>query len=327
MSCPNINSAEWRALTSKIGFKRAFEEYVKNDERIPDASNYEESLKGVDAVSKTVKALMSDKALNFFKRFYTTNPDKFYTELVANLGATKPQVEQLRALNERTNPSTLSEMAANLLAETTFTVSLEVSGEHYNPEDFLSDSTRAFHHDGFYYMRVDREHEGIEYSRQSVGGEEDLGGDITEKDYNDAYAAKFGTPMKYTSHYSTLTVPGGTNYRENRIVTPAIEPSIKGHAAFAQKNDLGWFRSDEKASPKDESNMVQEESDYGESIRMGFEPSEENYLKTRVKGQGSKTRRILELQSDAFQKSRDITSIESHIQRLKNSGELVVECD
>lgn len=47
-------------------------------------------------------------------------------------------------------------------------------------------------------------------------------------------------------HYSNLTVPGGTNYTENEIATPAITPSIKGHARFSTDNGLMWSRTDEK---------------------------------------------------------------------------------
>ena len=46
--------------------------------------------------------------------------------------------------------------------------------------------------------------------------------------------------------YSYLTVPGGTNYTENEIATPAITPSIKGHAAFSTDSGIGWFRTDDK---------------------------------------------------------------------------------
>lgn len=49
-----------------------------------------------------------------------------------------------------------------------------------------------------------------------------------------------------TQYYSNLTVPGGTNYTENEITTPAITPSIKGHAAFSTEHGLGWTRTDEK---------------------------------------------------------------------------------
>jgi hypothetical protein len=38
-----------------------------------------------------------------------------------------------------------------------------------------------------------------------------------------------------TQHYSNLTVPGGTNYTENEIATPAITPNIKGHAQFLHR--------------------------------------------------------------------------------------------
>lgn len=49
-----------------------------------------------------------------------------------------------------------------------------------------------------------------------------------------------------TQYYSNLTVPGGTNYTENEIATPAITPSIKGHAQFSTDKGIGWGRWDEK---------------------------------------------------------------------------------
>jgi hypothetical protein len=71
-----------------------------------------------------------------------------------------------------------------------------------------------------------------------------------------------------TSVYSNLTVPGGTNYTENEIATPDITPSIKGHAQFSTNNGIGWFRSD-------------------------------------IQSNTATTRRVLEFQSDLFQKNRD----------------------
>ena len=50
-----------------------------------------------------------------------------------------------------------------------------------------------------------------------------------------------------TQHYSNLTVPGGTNYTENEIVTPDITPNIKGHAQFSTDKGIGWFRSEIKS--------------------------------------------------------------------------------
>jgi len=49
-----------------------------------------------------------------------------------------------------------------------------------------------------------------------------------------------------TDFYQNLSVPGGTNYTENEILTPEIIPSIKGHAQFATDNGIGWFRQDDR---------------------------------------------------------------------------------
>lgn len=88
-----------------------------------------------------------------------------------------------------------------------------------------------------------------------------------------------------TFRYSNLTVDGGVNYRENEIKTPDITPTIKGHAAFSTNQGIGWFRSDDMAKP---------------NTFIPVEISTGNYSE----GEPSKTRRILEVQSDLFQKSR-----------------------
>lgn len=54
------------------------------------------------------------------------------------------------------------------------------------------------------------------------------------------------TGNENAKYYSNLTVPGGTNYTENEISTPAITPSIKGHPTFSTDSGIGWFRIDEK---------------------------------------------------------------------------------
>lgn len=53
-----------------------------------------------------------------------------------------------------------------------------------------------------------------------------------------------------TQYYSNLTVNEDFyknnpdwEYKEQRITTPLITPSIKGHAQFAESNDIGWFRA------------------------------------------------------------------------------------
>ena len=101
-----------------------------------------------------------------------------------------------------------------------------------------------------------------------------------------------------TQHYSNLTVPGGTNYTENEIATPAITPSIKGHAQFATDNGIGWFRSDEQIT-FDSGISEQEEAYYNpDTDEMVINDKGRKIL-------GGKTRRILEVQSDLFQIGRD----------------------
>ena len=95
-----------------------------------------------------------------------------------------------------------------------------------------------------------------------------------------------------TDYYSNLTVPGGTNYTEQEISTPLITPSIKGHAQFSTDNGIGWFRSDiqavelsaQNAATNNKGNLTPFDNDYGKVP--------------------TKTRRILEVQSDLFQKGR-----------------------
>ena len=99
-----------------------------------------------------------------------------------------------------------------------------------------------------------------------------------------------------TQYYSNLTVPGGTNYTENEISTPLITPSIKGHAQFSTDSGIGWFRADEAiAYGENTGNTISFPSIDGQEV---VSIPEQTLAK-------SKARRILEVQSDLFQKGRD----------------------
>lgn len=106
--------------------------------------------------------------------------------------------------------------------------------------------------------------------------------DETDIDMFDPESRKEVTKEEPSQYYSNLTVPGGTNYTENEIATPLITPNIKGHAQFSTDNGIGWFRVDEKLSGGDVTRELQKSGE----IKI-------------------KTRRILEVQSDLFQKGRD----------------------
>jgi len=129
---------------------------------------------------------------------------------------------------------------------------------------------------------------------------------------------------KNTQHYSNLSVSGGTNYTENEISTPAIIPSIKGHAQFSTDNGIGWFRSDEQGVDKFFDEVEDRKGvSFGywlksmKGIRNDIELDKAYFNEQYKKEFGeyvtqgkkiskvTKTRRILELQSDLFQKGRD----------------------
>jgi hypothetical protein len=101
---------------------------------------------------------------------------------------------------------------------------------------------------------------------------------------------------KPAQYYSNLTVPGGINYTENEIKTPDIIPNIKGHAQFSTYQGIGWFRSDEAMDKP-----------------LSFDMYEDGILK------GLTTRRILEIQSDLFQKGRDKANLNGKVFEFPNS--------
>ena len=149
---------------------------------------------------------------------------------------------------------------------------------------------------GYYYKRLPNTPKGVE---------------ISEEEYNKAkIKSSKNLEAKPTQYYSNLTVPGGTNYTEQEISTPLITPSIKGHAQFSTDNGIGWFRSDDKAEKS------------GVENKGYWNPNtEEVEYDNEMWAEGStKTRRILEVQSDLFQKGRDrkylIGNMENTIEEL-----------
>lgn len=233
----------------------------------------------VNAAPKMVQALNNSKVQDLFNRFYKKgNKDKFYSELAQFSG--KQQVDLLKSIDK--NFSNINDMLLDFISDFSYTIEINIAEESYNINEL------------------------IELRRSN----------------------------RNSSYYSNLIVPGGTNYTENEIATPAIIPSIKGHAQFATNNGIGWFRSDESISEIKQNQELPNEFSAG--IFGGNEISyklEDNQWKkfidsvfknnvdrievekrwlTNIEKDfkesdilGSKTRRILEIQSDLFQKGRD----------------------
>ena len=221
--------------------------------------------------------------------------------------------QQLELFKEIAKPGmTKDEIAVAIAAAYSYTVEINTAKSGF--EEIIGENEGY----GFIYQ-------GIEYNAFfNPGGDieyEKDGEEISEREYVKARKeGKKEGEMMPTQIYSNLTVPGGTNYTEQEIATPEITPSIKGHAQFATDKGIGWFRSDDKGLPNNNFKDFNKEFDkavdtkYKEYLSKGL--SEEAALDKALsetpaiggnesKFVSSKTRRILEIQSDLFQKGRD----------------------
>jgi len=174
---------------------------------------------------------------------------------------------------------------------------------------------------------------------------------ITEEEFKIAQKQAFEkykaneNKIRPTQFYSNLTVPGGTNYTEQEIATPGITPSIKGHAQFATDQGIGWFRSDEQFITSEEyplsfkgnygdiwekrnniwytidsDGITHKRDDLTDTDVYAIYDNEYGNTNYLQKGKTTKTRRILEVQSDLFQKGRDKESLTNLELPINNYG-------
>ena len=226
---------------------------------------------------KAIDILESDKAKQVFNKGEKNSwsLDKILTELQI------PKEQKQLVLDlDKTNRE---EIITDLLANYSYTIEINTTKQQL-PVD---DQTR-YYQDGDKY-----------YSDDPYDGKQEISFEEYER-----FRPKL---TSNSSYYSNVTVPGGTNYTENEIATPAITPSIKGHAQFATDKGIGWFRSDDKVKDTNDSKRLAEELqeaiDLGE-VDSGM-PTGGRWLKEYNSLPVEKTRRILEVQSDLFQKGRD----------------------
>jgi len=242
----------------------------------PNQVNY--NLKLVNALQKTPR-----------KKYPSNSIEGFYNDLI-KLGTPKNQLDILKqhiASNNITEINT-DDLITSLLAEISYTVEVNTTKDSTNQ---ISETTTSFYiGDNDYY---EGPYDG-KYFYKNIKA--NINTEISEEEFN---LAKSKVPYRNSSHYSNMTVPGGTNYTENEIATPQIVPSIKGHAQFATENGIGWFRSDDAVT---NGKWYQGGVFEGEMIASSTEG-----------GTLTKTRRILEVQSDLFQKGRKFERLDSHV--------------
>ena len=222
---------------------------------------------------KSFDILSSDKAKEIFAKGEKNNWD--LDKILTELQIPKEQKE-LILNNGKTN---LDDIVTDLLSNYSYTVEINTSISKNHTKGILDEES---------------------YNNLSIE---------KQKEYDDEFL------NKPTQHYSNLTVPGGTNYTENEIATSAITPSIKGHAQFSTDNGIGWFRSDDKAKNIEDTNALEDKLqnawNNGE-LEYGTRPSGGTFVKDANSIESSKIRRILEVQSDLFQKGRNKENLDQN---------------
>jgi hypothetical protein len=321
MSCINFKHPEILRMAEELNVSPAvlgakvgvWQEKNNVEDRFPTSEEvlaYNE----VNMSLKAVDILLSDKAKQVFDKGKKSNWDlnKTLTELQI------PKDQKQLILDS--GKTTIDNIVTDLLANYSYTVEINTA-KYYNRNN-ENNSSFSVEED------IGMEGQSFGWTIVSNGELGNVSGltDNSFKTKEEAEAYLKSTKKESllnTKHYSNLTVPGGTNYTENEIATPAITPSIKGHARFATDNGIGWFRSDDKARIEevrigkafDKGYLTEEEKE--EYFAEGNSQRDLNEMLKTHKGIETskaqtgitKTRRILEVQSDLFQKGRDKKSI------------------
>ncbi len=290
MICPNKESKEYKELAAAVGDNYAHYLWDKYQGEVPlkyyNLSSVGYTLKAGDIILNNLKKInswWSDKSIS---------KDKFWEKLQKDLQIPKDQLELLKN-SEGSSPE---EKFTSFMANYSYTVEintakrggLSTSGQQYYEVNRWGYWYSPDFNNRGYYKRFEQDESTLTK--------------ITKEEYE--IAKNNADNLKNTDYYSNLTVPGGTNYIENEIATPAITPSIKGHAQFSTDSGIGWFRSDEQGTTKDKERENLAKKQLEEDINNGFAEPNQRALRLNS-GEGTKTRRILEIQSDLFQKGRD----------------------
>lgn len=281
-TCPNKNLDSWKNLVLSRGENVAYALWDMYDGNVPESESRESIVK---AELKSINALQTDKAVTLFSTLdrNKVKGDVFWKKVQETLQIPKEQIELLKQYNTTNR----EELVTNMLADYSYTIEINTAVEIQNiPEYNAETGEQLFIVQNQNYRQYLDGKGNMNYTKNSEV--------IDENEYKKAYRLYKETEFKPysipSSYYSNLTVPGGTNYTENEIATPQIIPSIKGHGQFATDKGIGWFRSDIK---------IVEGTDWYEG------KGEDNWGLNKGNNTPTKTRRILEVQSDYFQKLRN----------------------
>ena len=263
--------------------------------------NQEEYNKEVQYRLKATEILLSDKAKQVFNK---GNKNKWSLDkILSELAIPKEQKQIILDLNDEdysfANFDLRESIILALSSNYSYAVEINTAKDKIGSDYYGKASVPK--------QIIDRDGESItggkigQYWVEFINndGDPDIRVFDTFEEANKAVETQQG--INNSTVYSNLTVPGGTNYTENEISTPLITPSIKGHAQFSTNNGIGWFRSDEKVAEGTQPKLTKEDA-----LQRAIE--DDRFLPFDTDNTGgipTKTRRILEIQSDLFQKGRD----------------------
>lgn len=172
---------------------------------------------------KAVNILQSPKADEIFRK---GDKNKWgIDKILQELQIPKEQQELIKSFNTRNKEEILISLLAN------YSYAIEVNTATKNKSNVSQTLGKP-------YQLLNSEFPNTWYIETGTGPV-----DFTTEEEALNYIAR-NNKQENTQYYSNLTVPGfkaGT-YKELRFTTPLITPSIKGHAQFAEANDIGWSR-------------------------------------------------------------------------------------
>jgi molybdopterin converting factor small subunit len=93
-----------------------------------------------------------------------------------------------------------------------------------------------------------------------------LNQELAKLDKEEAEAIRNYKP-KRSSAYEHLTAPGGTNYKEIEIATPNVDAALKGHAEFATDKGIGWYRVDDVGNQNNTLRVLEMQSDMFQKMK------------------------------------------------------------
>lgn len=321
-TCPNFNDPKYKFLESKLGELEAYKYWSQHSGDISHILTNEET----KALLDHAKSLKANLSVDIYGIMMNKDPKQFLKDMADQLNSSESEaINARKILGPELTSIAITLRANENLTPKSINATMKIIGAlkedkfkslfnrffKSNPDKFYSElnqfapkaqiellknlvkqSNPTSVNDLITSLLADVSY-AVEINTATHGIGNVFRDPETGKESTDEY-------QRPTQHYSNMTVPGGTNYTENEIRTPDITPVRQGHAEFSTENGIGWFRSDDKAEGG-------KFSRYNDNILTpddwANEEPEDGISDTRG-GILTKTRRILEIQSDLFQKER-----------------------